>query len=166
MPFADEQQLAQIRDQCRALAVANEFAINGHENRISYIVGSGHAYRAVAGKGPTAAEPLVREVQAVLDEFVRLNHWHQRQQEIVRRKDRDGECFLRLFRGRRRDDAGAVRRAGPGGRAHATGWPTRRPASAFRPIRTTWRPCWATGSTAGWSTPPRSSTARRTSTRT
>ena len=36
-------------------------------------------------------------MQAVLDEFVRLNHWHQRQQEIVRRKDRDGECFLRLF---------------------------------------------------------------------
>ena len=36
-------------------------------------------------------------VQAVLDEFVRLNGWQRRQQEIVRRKDRDGECFLRLF---------------------------------------------------------------------
>ena len=33
----------------------------------------------------------------MLDEFVRLNHWHRRQQEIVRRKDRDGECFLRFF---------------------------------------------------------------------
>ena len=53
IPFADEQQLAQIRDQCRALAVANEFAINGHENRISYIVGSGHVYRAVAKQGKT-----------------------------------------------------------------------------------------------------------------
>jgi capsid protein len=95
-PFGDEQQLAQIRDQCRALAVSNEFAINGHENRISYIVGSGHAYRAVA-KTQQDAEPLAREVQAILDEFVRLNHWHNRQQEIVRRKDRDGECFLRLF---------------------------------------------------------------------
>jgi hypothetical protein len=39
MPFANEQELAQIRDQCRALAVGNEFAINGHKNRISYIVG-------------------------------------------------------------------------------------------------------------------------------
>jgi capsid protein len=96
LPFSDEQQLGQIRDQCRALAVSNEFAINGHENRISYIVGSGHAYRAVAKAG-RAAEPLAQEVQTVLDEFVRLNHWHQRQQEIVRRKDRDGECFLRLF---------------------------------------------------------------------
>ena len=36
-------------------------------------------------------------MQGVLDEFVRANKWHQRQQEIVRRKDRDGECFLRLF---------------------------------------------------------------------
>jgi len=96
MPFADEQQLAQIRGQCRALAVDNEFAINGHENRISYIVGSGHAYRAAAKQGQSA-EPLAREVQAVLDEFVRVNHWHKRQQEIVHRKDRDGECFLRLF---------------------------------------------------------------------
>lgn len=96
IPFADEQQLAQIQDQCRELAVSNEFAINGHENRVSYIVGSGHAYRVSTRRGHDA-EPLVAEVQAVIDEFVRLNRWHQRQQEIVRRKDRDGECFLRLF---------------------------------------------------------------------
>lgn len=97
MPFADGQQLAQIRDQCRTLAVENEFAINAHENRISYIVGSGHVYRAAARRGKTVDEATVAEVQAVIDEFVRLNHWHRRQQEIVHRKDRDGECFLRLF---------------------------------------------------------------------
>ncbi len=50
-PFAGEEQLAEIRMQCRALAVENEFAINGHENRISYIVGSGHSYRVMAKKG-------------------------------------------------------------------------------------------------------------------
>ncbi len=97
MPFADQQQLAQIRDQCRTLAVENEFAINGHENRISYIVGSGHVYRTAARRGKTVDEATVAEVQVVIDEFVRLNHWRRRQQEIVRRKDRDGECFLRLF---------------------------------------------------------------------
>lgn len=96
IPFEDEQQLAAIRNQCRALAVSNEFAINGHENRISYIVGSGHVYRAAAKRGQDT-EPLVSDVQDVIDEFIRLNHWRQRQQEIVRRKDRDGECFLRLF---------------------------------------------------------------------
>lgn len=35
LPFSDEQQLAQIRDQCRALAVSNEFAINGHDYRLT-----------------------------------------------------------------------------------------------------------------------------------
>ncbi len=95
--FGDESQLAEIRNQCRTLAVTNEFAINGHENRVNYIVGPGHTYRVTAKKGHSAPERLVDEVQAVLDDFRRTNKWHQRQQEIVRRKDRDGECFLRLF---------------------------------------------------------------------
>jgi len=97
--FVDEHQLAEIRNQCRTLAATNEFAINGHENRISYIVGSGHAYRVVARSGLDVAEKLLLDAQAVVDQFVRLNKWHRRQQEIVRRKDRDGECFLRLFFG-------------------------------------------------------------------
>ena len=96
-PFAGEEQLAEIRAQCRMLAAENEFAINGHENRISYIVGSGHSYRVMAKKGLTPDKKLLREVQSVLDDFVRANRWHARQQEIVRRKDRDGECFLRFF---------------------------------------------------------------------
>jgi capsid protein len=95
--YANEQQLAEIRGQCRALAVSNEYAINGHENRISYIVGSGHSYRVTAARSAGVPPALLAEVQAVLDEFVRVNKWHKRQQEIVRRKDRDGECFLRLF---------------------------------------------------------------------
>ncbi len=97
VPFASEQQLAEIRDQCRALAAGNEFAINGHENRISYVVGSGHAYRVTAKGPPDTAASLVHEVQSLLDEFVRANQWHKRQQEIMRRRDRDGEVFLRLF---------------------------------------------------------------------
>ncbi len=99
VPFANEQELRAIRDQCRALAVGNEFALNGHENRISYLVGSGHAYRVVAREGAEEAPRSVQAVQEVLDAFVADNQWHKRQQEIVRRRDRDGECFLRFFRG-------------------------------------------------------------------
>jgi len=95
--FATEQQLREIRAQCRALAVTNEFAINGHENRISYIVGSGHSYRASAKPGREAGDELVRDVQDVLNQFLKENKWHKRQQEIVRRRDRDGEAFLRFF---------------------------------------------------------------------
>jgi len=96
-PFGSEQQLAEVRAQCRTLAVTNEFAINGHENRISYIVGAGHKYRVAAKRGRPGSRELVGAVQGVLDDFLRANKWQRRQQEIVRRTDRDGECFLRLF---------------------------------------------------------------------
>jgi capsid protein len=92
----NETQLADIRGQCRALALSNEYAINGHENRVSYIVGSGHVSRVATPRDATL-QTVARDVQTVLDTFVRRNQWHKRQQEIVRRKDRDGECFIRLF---------------------------------------------------------------------
>jgi hypothetical protein len=92
-----EQTLGELRNQCRTLAATNEFAINGHENRISYIVGPGHSYRAAVSKGIDASSELAIAVQKVLDEFIHENRWQQRQQEIVRRLDRDGEAFLRFF---------------------------------------------------------------------
>ncbi len=79
------------------MAASNEFAINGQENRISYLVGSGHTYRAEIRKGSTAEATLAASVQDVLDAFRRENKWQRRQQEIVRRLDRDGEAFLRYF---------------------------------------------------------------------
>jgi hypothetical protein len=113
--FRSEAELAAARNACRALAMSNEFAINGHENRISYLVGSGHRYQVVPRKGAasdgwgvpnreeSAGSPLdthqshLESAQAILDEFVRDSSWHRRQQEIVRRRDRDGEAFLRFF---------------------------------------------------------------------
>ena len=94
---ASEQQLRELREQCRRLAMTNEFAINGHENRISYIVGSGHVYCATVCKGMDSPPELVLAVQKLLDRFAKENRWHERQQEIVRRMDRDGEAFLRFF---------------------------------------------------------------------
>lgn len=97
--FADEGQLTAIRNECRALALTNEFAVNGHENRVSYIVGSGHTYRAAARKHRETPPDLVADVQSLLDEFQRVNRWQRRQQELVLRLDRDGEAFLRYFVG-------------------------------------------------------------------
>lgn len=90
-------QLAEVRADCRRLALTNEFAINGHENRISYIVGSGHVYHATVRKGQDASIDLANQTQEIIDEFLEENDWHDRQQEIVRRLDRDGEVFLRYF---------------------------------------------------------------------
>lgn len=97
VPFTNAQQHAEIRQQHRQLAATNEFAINGIENRISYLVGVGHHYRASIRKGADAPLELELDVQRVLDEFLQENAWHARQQEIVRRLDRDGEVFLRYF---------------------------------------------------------------------
>ena len=93
------EDLAMLRDECRLLAEQNEFAINGHENRISYIVGSGHTYTVAAKQNIELAEDSLVLVQDIIDQFIEENAWQQRQQEIVRRKDRDGECFLRFFVG-------------------------------------------------------------------
>jgi len=102
--FVNEQQLREIRIECRLLAATNEFAINGHENRISYLVGQGHTYRAAVRKGHAPDPGLVAEAQEVLDAFLLNSKWHRRQAEIVRRLDRDGEVFLRFFV----DSAGAT----------------------------------------------------------
>lgn len=96
-PYFDQRQHAEIRRQCRWLAATNEFAINGIENRISYLIGVGHSYRAVVRKAADAPATLAAEVQSVLDEFLHVNRWQARQQEIVRRLDRDGEVFVRHF---------------------------------------------------------------------
>lgn len=93
----DEAGLARLREECRLLALTNEFAINGHENRINYVVGPGHSYHAAVRKGAGAPLALAAQVQAVLDAFLDENRWHSRQQEVVRRLDRDGEAFLRFF---------------------------------------------------------------------
>ncbi len=93
----NDLELREIRNQCRLLALTNEFAINGHENRISFIVGAGHTYRAAIKKGQAAPADWPIAVQAVLDDFIKTNNWQRRQQELVLRRDRDGEAFLRLF---------------------------------------------------------------------
>ncbi|MGQ9821783.1 MAG: phage portal protein [Thermogutta sp.] len=104
VPFRNEAELAEIRRHCRGLALENEFAVNGHENRISYVVGTGHRYRVVPRTAGTAGEAKegagtgwADAAQEVLDEFLEENRWHRRQQEILRRYDRDGEVFLRFF---------------------------------------------------------------------
>lgn len=109
---ATEEELAAVREECRALAVSNEFAVNGHENRISYVVGTGHAYHLAAKPGAAVPPDELAAMEAVLSEFREQNGWYRRQQEVIRRKDRDGECFLRLFPAP--DGSTAVRFVEPG----------------------------------------------------
>lgn len=95
--YRSEADLRKLRDWGRWAWQHNEFAINGHENRISYIVGEGHIYQAAPRKNRTASAALLLQVQDVIDEFIERTEWNARQQETLLRYDRDGEVFLRLF---------------------------------------------------------------------
>ena len=95
--YFNEQVLTEIREQSRALVRTNEFAINAVENRINYVVGNGHKYHAIPKDDQCAG--LAVDTQAVIQEFIVANKWFARQQEIMRRRDRDGEVFLRFFVG-------------------------------------------------------------------
>lgn len=96
--YLSEHGLKALRDQCRRLLAYNEFAINAVESRINYIIGKGFQYRVLRRLGPARPDDaLVDEAQRVLDEFHDAQEWGERAQECLRRCDRDGEAFLRLF---------------------------------------------------------------------
>src|SRR5688572_26497587 len=59
LPYLNEDQLAASRLECRRLTTTNEFAINGIENRISYLVGPGHSYHAATRKGVQTPQELL-----------------------------------------------------------------------------------------------------------
>ncbi len=90
-----ESGLKSVREECRSLVLSNEFAINALENRINFVIGQGHRYHVVPKKEEDA--DVAERTQELLDEFLDRNDWTRRQQEIMRRQDRDGEVFLRLF---------------------------------------------------------------------
>lgn len=91
--------LKNIRDMSRQLAARNEFAINAIENRCSYVVGKGFQTKVTPKDGQESPQilELCKQAQRVLDEFADANAWGEREQEAVKRCDRDGEAFLRFF---------------------------------------------------------------------
>lgn len=97
LPFRNGVELFQIQSLARCLWRDNEFAINGHKNRINYIVGKSHTY-TIIGNGPDVAHSTIQRVQEVLNRILKVNRWKNRQKEIKLRDDRDGETFIRKFR--------------------------------------------------------------------
>ena len=99
----------------------NEFALNVHENRISYVVGWGHNYECVAMPKRTVSDETLQAVKDVIDRFLTVNRWSPsyvrpqfgqdeplmpgraswgyRQPENLLRRDKLGECIIRTFRG-------------------------------------------------------------------
>lgn len=97
LPYRNEAELASIRQEARWFAQVHPFAISALENRISYVVGSGHSYKVRPKPGQQISPDILDAVQRELVEFQEQNQWFLRQAEIQRRMDRDGEVFLRFF---------------------------------------------------------------------
>ena len=101
--YINEIELRQIRARSRVFAQTNPYAIGAARNRMAYTVGSGHTYnvlpRSVSSESSarSADEAMLDDCRKVLEDFRKRNKWSKRQKETVRRLDRDGERFLRLF---------------------------------------------------------------------
>lgn len=98
VPYQNEEELKQVRAMCRWLWRENPFAKAGHMNRENYIVGYGTTYTITAKPGIDLEPSSVSKVQGVVDAFLERNRWQLRQPENVTRRDRDGECLLRMFK--------------------------------------------------------------------
>jgi hypothetical protein len=95
--YINEIELRQIRARSRVFGQTNPYAIGAARNRTAYTVGSGHTYMVLPRNPPQANESLLADCRKVLADFRKRNQWSKRQKETVRRLDRDGERFLRLF---------------------------------------------------------------------
>ena len=90
----NEKEMIDILDKLQIVA-QSPFAKSLLENRVNYILGGGFTYTATPKD--EALQERADKVQAVIDAFLAANRWHKRQEEIIRRQDRDGEAFLRFF---------------------------------------------------------------------
>ena len=140
------------------------FAINGHENRVSYIVGTGHRYRVIERRGQKMSPTLVREATRALggvsqNQQVAPAATGDRAAKGSRRRSLSA-AVSRAGRGR----PGSVRRAGTGVDVRSRGEAIRPPALESRPIPATSKTSWDTTSTDAGSTPPKFSIVRPTST--
>ncbi len=95
--YINEIELRQIRARSRVFAQTNPYAIGAARNRMAYAVGSGHTYNVLPRNPHAAGEAMLDDCRKALEDFRQRNKWSQRQKETVRRLDRDGERFLRLF---------------------------------------------------------------------
>jgi len=95
--YVNEIELRQIRARSRVFAQTNPYAIGAARNRMAYTVGSGHTYNVLPRNAGEAGAALLDDCRKVLEDFRKRNQWSKRQKETIRRLDRDGERFLRLF---------------------------------------------------------------------
>lgn len=115
--WRNQTELDELRQQSRLRLAGNSYARGLLRNLTNNVIGKGFAYTAVPvlpeGEQATGTQKaLAKQVQAVIDLFLRLNNWNGGthpsatgviqatwEREVYRRvKGDDGECFLRFHR--------------------------------------------------------------------
>jgi hypothetical protein len=115
-----QAELDEYRQQARIRCASNSYAKGLLKNRVNNVIGKGFSYEAAAivPKGAEPAEPnpqqlqLEKDAQAVIDRFLKVNNWNgtvnpngvlavtaTKERQTFKRVERDGEAFLRFFRG-------------------------------------------------------------------
>lgn len=115
--WRQQSELDMLRQEARVRCQTNSFARGLIKNLVNTVIGKGFAYKADYlgddGKPATELAPdqeqHVRLTQAVIDDFLKLNHWNgminhdghnalagTREREVMRTVLIDGECFLRF----------------------------------------------------------------------
>ncbi len=92
--------LNEARRQSRLLNWMNTFAIGAMKNIVNFTVGSGLTFRIAPKKNQEVDDGLITlidDAQEQVDRFLKANHWKKRSMELVKRKHRDGDWFLRKF---------------------------------------------------------------------
>jgi hypothetical protein len=120
-----ELELDRLRQLSRMLVRANSYGEGLLKNLTNHTIGKGFTYKAAASAAakkldadpskagkqlPPQVEAAVAAVQAVVDDFLKLNRWNcaadplrdeaigeTRERELYRRTKRDGEAFVRFF---------------------------------------------------------------------
>ena len=113
------EDLIRMRQASREACEGNGYGAGMLDRAIDFVIGDGMQHEvtligpkkgAVAtgiadadGDGRPDADPAVENVEAVIEEFRRLNDWgcgeEDREEEGFRRSQRDGEVFVRFFAG-------------------------------------------------------------------
>ncbi len=116
-----DDDLARLRQKSRVVCTVNSYARGLLRNLTNHVIGKGFTYKVQSKEGTPDADPnkpgqqnveeLIAATQDVVDRFLEKNHWNvtqtcpwdsspvtaSREQEIYRRVQRDGECFIRFF---------------------------------------------------------------------
>lgn len=96
--YQTEQQLGMLRDLSRIVVGTNNNAAGLLRGYNAFVIGTGFATKVSAKKGAGAnGTAAAARVTTFLDTWAKLNNWPERQQELGRRTERDGDGILRLF---------------------------------------------------------------------